>query len=119
MAFNDTVMDHVLNPRNSGPLPDATCVGCVGIPGEGRYIKVYLVVVDERIEEASYECNGCPASIASASLVCQLARGRTTDFAGLIEPKDVLVLLHGLPEGKEEMAQMAVEALRNALRPTD
>ncbi len=119
MAFNDTVMDHVLNPRNSGPLDDATCIGCVGIPGEGRYIKIYLVVMDDSIRRASYECNGCPASIASASVVCQIAKGRGTDVVDMIEATDVLILLNGLPEGKEEMAGMAVEALRLAIDKTD
>lgn len=119
MAFNETVMDHVLNPRNSGPLSEATCMGCVGIPGEGRYIKIYLVVMDDAIQRASYECNGCPASIASASVVCQVAKGKSTEFVDMLEPNDVLILLGGLPEGKEEMADMAVEALRLALNKTD
>lgn len=34
--FSDQVMDHVLIRRNVGPLPDATYVGCVGIPCDGR-----------------------------------------------------------------------------------
>jgi nitrogen fixation NifU-like protein len=112
-------MGHVLNPRNSGPIEDATGVGCVGIPGEGRYIKIYVVVMDDTIQRASYECNGCPASIASASVVCQVATRKSVGFADVIEPKDVLVLLGGLPDGKQEMADMAVTALREALEKKD
>lgn len=119
MPFNDTVMDHVLRPRNEGPLANSNCMGCVGIPGEGRYIKIYLIVEEGHIKRASYECNGCPASIASASLVCQLVMGKPTGFAYILEPKDVLVMLQGLPEGKQDLPQVAVEALRLAVRHED
>jgi NifU-like protein involved in Fe-S cluster formation len=114
--FNEKVMDHVHRPRNSGPLEDATAVGCSGIPGEGRYIKLYLVVVDDTIEQAAYECNGCPASIASASVVCEVVTGRETSIVEILEANDILVMLGGLPDGKEELPQMALDALRQAVK---
>jgi NifU-like protein involved in Fe-S cluster formation len=113
--FNERVMDHVLNPRNAGPLPEATHTGCAGTPGEGRYIKIHLAIEEGQIKKASYECNGCPASIASASLVCQLVCGKLVRIIGEIEPSDVILVLGGLPEGKEDMAEMAVGALRSAV----
>lgn len=115
MAYNETVMDHVNNIRNAGPLDDATHEGTKGIPGDGRYIKINLVVEDDTIKKASYQCNGCPSSIASASVLCHVAMDKHTDFADLIEGEDVITLLNGLPDGKEEVAHMAVEALRLAV----
>lgn len=114
--FSDQVMDHVLNPRNVGPLEGATHVGCVGIPGEGRYIKIFLSLGQGKVERAAYQCNGCPASIASASLVCQLACGKLLETALTIAPSDVILILRGLPEGKEDMATMAVQALNEAVQ---
>lgn len=116
MAYNETVMDHVNNIRNAGPLDDATHEGTKGIPGGGRYIKINLVVEDDTIKKASYQCNGCPSSIASASVLCQVATNKHTDFADLIDGEDVNTLLDGLPDGKQEVAHMAVEALRLAVR---
>ena len=58
---------------------------------------------------------------ASASIVCQIVCGKL--FMNLKELRvlterlsedDVIVLLKGLPEGKEDMARTAVEALRRA-----
>lgn len=115
MAFNETVMDHVHNPHNSGKLPGATHSGTVGVPGGGRYIKIHLILQEETIRAASYECNGCPASMASASLVCQLVYGKLVENALAIEGKDVILILGGLPEGKGAMADMAVSALNKAL----
>lgn len=116
MAYNETVMDHVNNIRNAGPLDDATHEGTKGVPGGGRYIKINLLIEDDTIKKATYQCNGCPSSIASASVLCQVATGKHTDFAEVIEGEDVITLLDGLPEGKGEVAQMAVEALRLAVQ---
>jgi len=34
----------------------------------------------------------------------------------LIEPQDILLILQGLPEGKEYYADLAVKAIHNALK---
>jgi NifU-like protein involved in Fe-S cluster formation len=109
--YNAFVMDHVLNPRNAGPLEGATHIGLCGIPGDGRYIKYWLKLDGETIVDASYECHGCPASIGCASLLVQLAKGKTLTQARQITGHDLVVLLRGLPEGKEAVPDMAVQAL--------
>lgn len=108
-------MDHVHNPRNAGPMDDATNIGRSGLQGEGPYIYIYLKIVDGLIERASYESNGCPAAIASASVVCQVVCGKKVEKMLDISVEDVLTLLGGLPEGKEHMADAAVTALCGAL----
>ena len=109
-------MDHVLNPRNSGPMEDATHIGRSGLQGEGPYITIYLKIEGEKIEKATYESNGCPAAISCASVVCQIVCGKLLKIVERIDPEDVLTLLEGLPEGKEQMAERAVEALKGALK---
>ncbi|MCH7903467.1 MAG: iron-sulfur cluster assembly scaffold protein [Armatimonadetes bacterium] len=115
MAFNDTVMILANSPRNEGKLEGASHTGTMGVPGEGRYIRIHLIVEAGTIKAASFESNGCPASIASASLVCQLVCGKPVENARQIGGKDVIVILRGLPEGKAPMADMAVSALNEAL----
>lgn len=53
--------------------------------------------------------------IASSSQIAELAAGRSVAQAALIEPADLLLILGGLPEGKEACADRAVSALRKAL----
>jgi nitrogen fixation protein NifU and related proteins len=115
-VFSDEVMDHVLNPRNVGPLAGATHTGLVGVPGEGKYIKIELALEGSRILRAAYQCNGCPASIASASVVCQIACGKLVEIGERISPSDVILILRGLPEGKEDAAAMAVNGLKLAIQ---
>ena len=114
MAFNDTVMRFAFDSPNAGPLEGATHTGVSGTPGGGRYIKIHLKVEDGKIADAKWESNGCPASMSCASAVCLLACGKVVEFSDKICEKDVILILGGLPEGKEDMARMAVEALRKA-----
>jgi NifU-like protein involved in Fe-S cluster formation len=113
--FSDTVREHVQMPRNVGPLEGATHVGKVGEEGGGPYMTLWLQVVEGRIERAAYATFGCPSAIASGSMVAQIVTGRTIEQALRLDPEDVVLLLGGLPEGKGHLAEMAVNALRDAL----
>ncbi|MCW5941954.1 MAG: iron-sulfur cluster assembly scaffold protein [Fimbriimonadaceae bacterium] len=114
--FNTRVMEHTLNPRNVGTLPGATHYGQSGVPGEGPYVQIWLTVVDGVVEAATYATYGCPASVASASVTVELVRGRTIGQVLGLDDRDLLTVLGGLPEGKEDCPVRVVEALRDALR---
>lgn len=107
--------DHVSSPRNAGRIPDATHLGVGGTPGDGPYVQLWLVIVGGVVRKAGYECNGCPSSIAASSMLAQLAIGRSLEQLERIEPSDLILIIGGLPEGKETYAELAVQALRNAL----
>lgn len=47
-------------------------------------------------------------------MLCDLARGRSVATIEGLTGTDLLVVLGGLPEGKESYAEMAVGALKNA-----
>lgn len=109
--------DHVQRPRNCGPMEGATHFGTCGSRGDGPYVEIWLQIdeSEERIKRAAYRTHGCPSSIASASMLCQVVTGRTLSQALSLEAKDLILILGGLPEGKETFATMSVEALRSAL----
>lgn len=106
-------------PYNMGPLVDADTIGCEGSPGEGPHMVVYLRMAGDRIGEAGYETYGCPNAIACGSWVTRWVAGRTPDEARILEAEDLRQVLGGLPLGKEHCADLAVEALRTALRKVD
>ncbi len=116
MILSPTAAEHVHSPRNAGKLEGATHIGVSGVPGDGPYVKLWLIVKDRTIAAATYECNGCPSSIAAASMAAQILIGRSAEKALLLEAKDLLLMLGGLPEGKEYYAEMAADALRDALK---
>lgn len=108
-----TAAQHVSSPRNAGKIENATHVGVGGVPGDGPYVRLWLSIEGETIKKVGYECNGCPSSIAASSMVAQLATGRSLQQLSLLEPSDLLLILGGLPEGKEQYAELAVQALKN------
>lgn len=114
--FSPTVMDHTHRPRNTGPLDSATHRGVAGEPGEGPYLILEFEIEDGRILKAAYQTYGCPAAIASGSVVAELLIGRTTNQASKLTVEDLTRLLHGVPEGKEHCPQLAILALNEALK---
>lgn len=113
--FSPLAAEHIQRPRNVGPLVGATGIGRFGSEGGGPYMTIWVRVQEDKVVDAAYQTYGCPAAIACGSLTCELARGRAVEQVLRLEPADIVTVLGGLPEGKEECARMAVHALRNAL----
>jgi NifU-like protein involved in Fe-S cluster formation len=114
--YNPTVMDHFLNPRNTGELPGATHQSLVRNPACGDMVKLTLRVEGGIILDARAKTFGCAAAIASSSALTELLKGRTVADARRIRNADVVAFLGGLPEHKVICSVVAEEAVREALR---
>ena len=79
--YSDKVMDHFLNPRNVGEIPDASGIGSVGNPICGDVMKMFIKVENGVIIEARFKTYGCGAAIASSSMVTEMVKGKTIDEA--------------------------------------
>lgn len=106
--------DHVQRPRNAGPLEGATHVGRAGVPGDGPYCVLHLIVREGVIFKATYQTNGCPSSIAAASFLCQLAAGREVSRVLTLTDSELILAIGGLPDGKGDCATRAIAALKDA-----
>lgn len=113
--YNETVMDHFLNPRNAGSLPGANAVGRAGSGDCGDLVELSLRIQGDRIVEARFRAFGCVAAIAGASVTTELVRGRTLIEALALTNRDVVEALGGLPPHKVECSILAEEAIRSAL----
>ena len=49
--YTDTVMDHFMNPRNVGEIPDADGIGEVGNAKCGDIMQMFLKIDDDGIIE--------------------------------------------------------------------
>ena len=113
--YTETVIDHVLRPRNFGSLSGADGFASFTSAGSDN-IKIWLRVRSDRITEAAFWSDGCAATIASLSMITELAKGRTVNEAMMIGQQDVLEALGGLPEGNIHCAVQAARVLKEALR---
>ena len=113
--YNDTVMDHFLNPRNMGDVESADGVGEVGAAACGDIMKISLKIRDGKIEDARFKTFGCGSAIASSSMATELIKGRTLEEAKHFSNQEVVDALGGLPPVKIHCSVLAEEALKAAI----
>ena len=113
--YNQTVMEHFMNPRNMGDIKDADGVGEVGAAACGDIMKISLKIKDGKIEDARFKTFGCGSAIASSSMATELIKGRTIDEAMTFSNQEVVDALGGLPPVKIHCSVLAEEALKAAL----
>jgi len=113
--FSETVQRILANPSHLGPLEGTTHEGVAGVPGDGPYMRMWLAIEGETIRRAAFKTFGCPSATACGSMTATLLTGRTVEKARLLTASDLLLILGGLPEGKEFCADLAVAAVKDAL----
>lgn len=114
--YSDKVMDHFMNPRNVGDIPDASGIGTVGNPVCGDVMKMYLKIENEVIVDVKFKTFGCGAAVATSSMVTEMVKGKTIPEALKITNRAVAEALGGLPAVKMHCSVLAEEALRSALK---
>ncbi len=115
IGYSKKVLEYFRNPKNIGRMEDASVVATVGSVACGDMIKLYLKIVNDKIEKATFESYGCAANIATSVAVTELARGKRLDDAKKISYKDIEDFLEGLPRTKIHCAVLSVEALKIAI----
>ncbi|MBA4149387.1 MAG: Fe-S cluster assembly scaffold protein NifU [Verrucomicrobia bacterium] len=113
--YNETVMEHFMNPRNMGDLKDADGIGEVGAAACGDIMKISLKIKDGKIEDARFKTFGCGSAIASSSMATELIKGRSIAEAMTFSNQEVVNALGGLPPVKIHCSVLAEEALKAAL----
>jgi nitrogen fixation NifU-like protein len=113
--YSDTVIDHAMNPRNLGDMPDAD--GFARVTGPcGDTMGIWLRVKNDNIYQTAFLTDGCGTSIASGSMITEMARGKGVNEAQKFTQRDVLDALGGLPEESEHCALLAANTLKAAIR---
>jgi NifU-like protein len=112
--YNPTVMDHFLNPRNTGEVEKPTHSAMVKNPACGDLLKLTARVEGGVIREVRAKTFGCAAAIASSSALTELLTGRSLDEALKVGNAEVVAFLGGLPEYKVVCSVSAGEAVREA-----
>jgi nitrogen fixation NifU-like protein len=118
MAYSDKVIDHSEHPRNVGSLnknDDDVGTGLVGAPACGDVMKLQLKINDDGIiEDAKFKTFGCGSAIASSSLVTEMVKGRSIEYAMGIENSLIAEELK-LPPVKIHCSVLAEDAIKAAI----
>ena len=114
-TFSPTVMEHFLEPRNTGTLPSSSGEGWSGSREAGRFMRIQVLLDGDLMVEARFQTYGCAYAIASASFLTEWIRGRTVDEGLRLDPAELLQALGGVPAHRRFCAVLAIDALRKAL----
>jgi len=79
--YNDVILDHIRNARNFRELGDANRKAQGVNPLCGDTFTVYARIEGDRVAEASFQCECCGISMASASVMTEAITGRTVSEA--------------------------------------
>ena len=116
--YNETVMDHFMNPRNMGDIKDADAIGEVGAAACGDIMKITLKIDDvtQTVTDARFKTFGCGSAIATSSMATELIKGRSIEeLHKNFNNNDIVTALGGLPPVKIHCSVLATEALNAAL----
>lgn len=118
MAYSKKVVDHYENPRNVGSLnksDDDVGTGLVGAPACGDVMKLQLRINDAGIiEDAKFKTFGCGSAIASSSLITEMVKGQSVEYALSINNSHIAEEL-SLPPVKIHCSVLAEDAIKAAI----
>jgi nitrogen fixation protein NifU and related proteins len=110
-------LDHFMHPHNAGKMEDPDATATEGSPSCGDQVTVYLKVDEQskRIEDISFLSYGCASNIATASIITDLAKGKSLEEAKAITWRDAMEALDGLPPVKVHCSVLAADTLQTAI----
>jgi nitrogen fixation NifU-like protein len=77
-AYIEFLLDHYQNPRNKGRIEDADVAVAGGNPGCGDVVTLYIKRGEgDTIERVQFEGEGCTISQAGASIIAEMADGKS------------------------------------------
>jgi len=97
--YQEIILDHGKNPRNLGKFDNYNKDAKGNNPLCGDNVHVYLRLNEnKKVEDIAFEGHGCAISMASASIMTDMIRGKeenevkeiVNDFLGMIKEKDLL-----------------------------
>ncbi len=97
--YQEIILDHGKNPRNLGKFDNYNKDAKGNNPLCGDNVHVYLRLNEnKKVEDIAFEGHGCAISMASASIMTDMVRGKeekevkeiVTDFLGMIKENDSL-----------------------------
>jgi len=99
--YKEIILDHGKNPRNKGKCEGYTNDAKAHNPLCGDKVHIFLKLNNETlVEDLSFEGEGCAISLASASILTELTKGKdlsfikkvSEDFLSMIKNKSKITL---------------------------
>ena len=85
--YQEVILDHSKNPCNFGVLERYTCTAEGNNPMCGDRLTVYVDIKDDVVSDVSFQARGCAISVASASIMSTIIKGKTIEEVNVLFDK--------------------------------
>jgi nitrogen fixation NifU-like protein len=114
--YREVILDHYKHPHNFGNLDHATASASLYNSACGDRIVMQMHVEKDIITDIRFSGVGCAISVASASMMTDAVKGKTTEEILQIKPSDVFAMLGTeLTPARVKCAVLPLEVLQKAL----
>ncbi|HWI73185.1 MAG TPA: iron-sulfur cluster assembly scaffold protein, partial [Baekduia sp.] len=107
--------EHLTHPVGRGHEPAGAFAGAAGGAACGDLVTIRVVVEGLIVTDAGFEASGCGAAQAAGSAAVELVRGASVFDAARVGSRAIADELGGLSVGKLHAADLASDALHQAL----
>ncbi|HEV2067272.1 MAG TPA: SUF system NifU family Fe-S cluster assembly protein [Thermomicrobiales bacterium] len=118
--YREIILEHYKNPSNRGTLDPADFSYEDVNPLCGDEVRIDVRVSDDRISEIRFSGRGCAVSQASASILTEMAEGRSLDEVKAIGKENLLEEI-GIPVSPARMkcAMLGLKVLKAGIYGVD
>jgi tRNA-specific 2-thiouridylase len=114
--MSSEAFEHYLrDDSRRGPAPDGAFSGAAGGAACDDLVRVSLAIADGRVAVASFDADGCAATVAAGAAVADAVEGVSVLAAARIETDDLSQALGGLSAQGRHGAGLAADALHRSL----
>lgn len=116
--YIETLLDYYENPRNRGQIADADLHASGGNPGCGDLVTIFAKLDDHgQISDLTFEGDGCTISQAAASMLTEVAQGKSLDEIEAMSYEEMIDLLgREVVSVRPRCATLGLSILKNAAR---
>ena len=115
--YTEVIVDLAKNPLNRRSIENATHTGSGVNTTCGDHVRLYLLVKDGVVTDASWEGDGCAISSASASVLTEELKGKSTEEVAHFD-KEALMRVMEIPAlgpARVKCLTLSLETLQSAL----
>ena len=106
--YQEVILDHSKNPQNFGILNQYTCTAEGNNPLCGDSLTVYVNIENNVISDVSFKARGCAISVASASIMSNIIKGKTIEEVDILFDKFHRLCMGEDIEDDDEMETLQV-----------
>jgi nitrogen fixation protein NifU and related proteins len=114
--YSPQLLDHFEHPRNPGQVANPDASAQLENPACGDILKLSVKLANGRVSEIRFLAKGCVPTMACASAITELVRGRTVQEARTLPREEIVKAVGGLPEASIHASHLAVDVLAAVLK---